>query len=71
MSELHITTTRYAKCLASCATVKRDLITEGCAKYAETKQRCSSPPERHMGQTISRNQCPNHRDEGFAEYDTR
>ncbi|PTU19818.1 hypothetical protein P175DRAFT_0439802 [Aspergillus ochraceoroseus IBT 24754] len=71
MCEIRVTTTRYARCPATCTSVSRDLITDGCPHYASTQRQCENPREKHLGQTVSRNQCHLHRDEGYAERDTR
>ncbi|KAB8243956.1 hypothetical protein F9C07_2279998 [Aspergillus flavus] len=69
--KIHITTTRYTRCPTSCTKVRRILVTMGCPIFAATGQPCRDPKEVYLGQMIARGQCPNHKDEGFAEYDTR
>ncbi|KAL5041895.1 hypothetical protein BDW71DRAFT_190905 [Aspergillus fruticulosus] len=71
MCKIHVTTTRYTKCPPSCVKVRRILVTTGCSSYSATGQQCSDAKEENLGQTITRSECPNHRDEGFAEHDER
>jgi hypothetical protein len=71
MCQTHIVTTRYAKCRPPCRTVRRILVLGLCVAYAATQQACQNPEDVHLGQRTARGQCPDHKDEGFAEHDTR
>lgn len=71
MCKIHVTTTRYTKCPPSCTTVKSVLVSYGCPTYAATGNTCRDPKEVNLGQTITRGECQEHKDEGFADYDTR
>ncbi|PTU19927.1 hypothetical protein P175DRAFT_0440239 [Aspergillus ochraceoroseus IBT 24754] len=71
MCKMHVTTTRYSKCPPCCIKVRYILVTGGCPVYAATGRECKNPKEVNLGQTTTRSECPNHRDEGFAEPDTR
>lgn len=64
MSEILVSTTKYSGCPSTCNTTTRAL--NQCLAARASGTNCPNPPEKPMGQTKSRTQCPNHVDEGYG-----
>lgn len=59
----------YSGCPDSCNTKSDVVVTEGCQKYLTTGQECPESESKleHTGQSTSRSQCDNHKDEGYCD----
>lgn len=68
MCEIHVITTKYTKCPATCTSVRDVQMTADCSKYAATGLVCEDAKVVHMGQTVSRTMCNDHKDEGYGDY---
>lgn len=71
MCRLVISTTKYRDCPATCTETENNVMTAGCPEYAKTGVECAKKTESHLGATQSRQQCQRHRDEGYADRNTR
>ena len=71
MCRIFRTTTRFTQCPESCTRVDDKLVTDDCPKFDENGMACENPETVHFGQSKSRSQCDNHKDEGYSDRNTR
>lgn len=64
MCENLVATTSYRGCGADCNTTLMSI--KSCQNAIDTGTQCMNPKDVHLGNTQSRAQCPNHRDEGYS-----
>ncbi|KAH6866146.1 hypothetical protein B0T10DRAFT_416768, partial [Thelonectria olida] len=66
------TTTRFSSCPDNCTRVEDDLVTENCSQFEKKiGGACKDPKVVNFGQSKSRSQCMNHKDEGYSDRNTR
>ncbi len=66
MGEVHIITTKFAKCPSTCTKVEATEPIK-CEDAESSGVVCDNPKEIHMGSTTNRGQCEDHRDKGYSE----
>ncbi|RSL46229.1 hypothetical protein CEP51_015969 [Fusarium floridanum] len=65
MCTIIISKIHWRGCTSACDTTTRRLLK--CAAAETSGTQCEDTKESHSGQTTRREQCPNHRDEGFSQ----
>lgn len=61
-----ISQTKYRGCPASCTRNSAPTLVK-CSDAEQSGVTCDNPGTSYTGQTTSRAQCPNHRDEGYSQ----
>ncbi|KAF1951803.1 hypothetical protein CC80DRAFT_495696 [Byssothecium circinans] len=65
MCERLIATTSYRGCGPECNTTSTSI--NPCDNARNTGTYCTNPKDVHLGNTQSRVECPNHKDEGYSQ----
>ncbi|KAF2271385.1 uncharacterized protein EI97DRAFT_284617 [Westerdykella ornata] len=65
MCSLLTTTIHYRGCPESCDTTVTRLVK--CQDAENSGNVCANPTQSYGGKTTARQQCPNHRDEGYSQ----